>query len=115
MGHKTEGKVEMMGSAGSTVQKLLKKLEAGLPAVGNELRWHRLAQGHFLASIVPLEVNGSEIFVLCFLRVTDSGCIWTALAGQVSGKERRGSCCSLFRGASMHRRCSSSTRTSECH
>lgn len=43
MGHKTEGKVEVMGSAGSTVQKLLKKLEAGLPVVGNELRWHRLA------------------------------------------------------------------------
>lgn len=62
-----------MGSACSKVQKLLKKLVAGLPAAGRELHWHHLdgglAQGPFLASVVCPKLDGNGVFVLCFLRL----------------------------------------------
>lgn len=87
-GSQSWGKGEATGSVCSKVQKLLKKLEAGLPAAGRELHWHclagGLARGPFLASVVHPELDGSGVLVSCFLRAADSGCIQTAIAGQVS-------------------------------
>lgn len=102
VGRNAEGRAKWRGSACSKVQKLLIKLEAGLPTAGRELRRHGLAgglaQGPLLASVVLPELDGSSGFVLCFLRAADSGCSRTASAGPVSvwRGERWGSRCSLL-------------------
>lgn len=50
-----------MGSTCSKVQKLLKKLETGLPVARRELHWYRLAeglaQGPFPASAVLTKLD----------------------------------------------------------
>lgn len=61
VGHKAEGKGETTGLVCSEVQKLLKKLDAGLPVARRELHQHSLlgglAHGPFLASAVHLKLD----------------------------------------------------------